>query len=807
MPKICKIPLLVILVALAACGSERDRSSALIDRFFDADQAELESVILPELIELAQNGDVIATDFLGEALAYGVEDISVQMRNRILSLLAEHRSANTAAFLAIHETNGAPDFSKLYDLSAQALDHCHLVPDYYLALYNPPVFNPSDFFSITWRDADSVAVGMAKIGKCRDYYGNFEWLEGELRWELEGNNSGMNSRLKDLESLWRFFPRNSRYTDERTFNRDLLSELIPDNQSSELYLNNLFVFPDAGNLDEVIPQLRRDALSGDSTAARSLGIYYSGQSRLIRSDLLISLSQAETASPWFNMAADSDPVSKFYLWALKFGRAGSGEASEFRYLLIESIQAGFFIPACMALGNFPIIAEELSEAFATVPKGKILEALSEICEVGYMHQLDLFRDHYGLGQPSAEIVSLEALEPGSYSRFPRHPAVAFGSDANSNALIQGSVAIGVSLFFLYLAFLTFEANSRNTKNKSIALILSLEGLLLLSMFGFGVLPVSLASLGLAQALLTLIPFVAVGLTVSYLMFLSVSGTLIGRFFSIPVVQYGIPVLVALFLLWFHFSWGYGVYPVFAGDSLTLNLDFEFMRFIAALFLGFHLTILGNLIFSYILERKTKEVKSETRYYLAAYLARFCFIAFTMTSLILASFGDGLSTTEAQPLISSFIAGETLYGTLFAYGILHGELFGVKRLVKRGVVKVIIVCILFGTYYAIEELVSANFSEVLGNLAGLFSAALVFLFEKPISKKAFRVVDLLIPDENEITESERAYLYLYRLAIEDGVVSADEARMLEFTAESLKLTRGQIEAIESKAVNMEQYRTN
>ena len=139
-----------------------------------------------------------------------------------------------------------------------------------------------------------------------------------------------------------------------------------------------------------------------------------------------------------------------------------------------------------------------------VPKGKILEALSEICEVGYLHQLDLFRDHYGLGQPSAGIVSLEALEPGSYSRFPSHPAVAFGSDANSNAVIQGSVAIGVSLFFLYLAFLTFEANSRNTKNKSIALILSLEGLLLLSMFGFGVLPVSLASLGLAQALLTLI---------------------------------------------------------------------------------------------------------------------------------------------------------------------------------------------------------------------------------------------------------------------------------------------------------------
>ena len=126
---------------------------------------------------------------------------------------------------------------------------------------------------------------------------------------------------------------------------------------------------------------------------------------------------------------------------------------------------------------------------------------------------------------------------------------------------------------------------------------------MLSMFGIGVLPVSLASLGMARMMLSIFPIVMVGLTFAYLMFLSTTETQLGKYSFNPAVRYGLPFFVAIYSSAYFLSWGYGVFPYFSGEGLAVNFDPSFIRFFAALLLGFHVLILGNLLYVFYVERR------------------------------------------------------------------------------------------------------------------------------------------------------------------------------------------------------------
>ncbi|MAC70795.1 MAG: hypothetical protein CMP84_11390 [Gammaproteobacteria bacterium] len=798
MLKLRELFLFLIVSILVACDPSADDSTALIDRFFTADQSEQESVVIPSLLNLALAGDNVASVFLSEVFVYEYDAIPIGSRAQIESLFLSNNGPNSAALFAYHELDGEPNFQELSDLSMSALDQCFVIPGYWLPLYQTPTINPADFFSIAWRNADQFSQGMEKLKKCADYYNETRWLESELLLRAGEQTSGISGRLSDLDALWQEFLRNSTFNKVADENHPLARTLSPVNQTTELYLDGVFTFPVVDSLDEVIPQLRADALVGDIRASRSLGIYYSGQSRWVGPDFSVGPTQYEKASPWFELAAESDPVSKFYLWQLKFGRADSVEKSQIRQLLIDSIQEGFFIPACMALVSRPEIGEQISEEYEeNYSRIEVASALALICRDGYFNQLNLFANEKGADSNQKSLSAAIGLSNPSILNFPRHPIVYFGQDAKSEYIAKGAIAIFVGLFFAYLAFLTFEANPSSRKNKAISLILLLEGYLLLSMFGIGVLPVSLASLGMARMMLSIFPIVMVGLTFAYLMFLSTTETQLGKYSFHPAVRYGLPFFVVIYSTVYFISWGYGIFPFFNGDGLAINFDPRFARFFAALLLGFHVLILGNLLYVFYVERREKAVKAETKFYLAAYSARFFFMTFTLAGIIfITTFQDYVSSATQELLTNTFIAGEAIYGSLFAYGILQGELFGVRRLVKKGLVKLIVILMLFGTYYLIEDLVSENFSDLLGNLAGLCSAALVFAFEKPISKKAFQIIDLVLPDDSIDSDAEEAYRYLYGLAIEDGIITPNERLMLEFTAENLNLSRAQIGIIEA-----------
>ena len=785
-----------IVSMLVACGSSDDDTFALMQRFFASDQSEKRSVVIPALLNLALSDDPVASRFLSEIYVYEADTIPIEIRSQIKSILLSSEAPYSAGLLARNALNGVVDLQHVYELSMMALDQCYLMPDYYSPLYNPPVVSPADFFAIAWNTPNQFSQGIEKLRKCADYYPPVKWLESDFLWRVEGKTNGMYERLRYLKVIWRNFMKYADFIEVTDKNPTLARALSPDKQSSELYIDNLFSFPSVESLNEVLPQLRADALVGDIKAARSLGIYYSGQFQLQGENFSISPSQYEKASPWFELAAEVDPASKFYLWGLRFGRADPTETSQIRHLLIESIKEGFYIPACMALSSRPVIAEQISEEDENYSRDEIFGVLSSICREGYFNQLDLLASEIESDGSKKGFSAATGLSATPIFSFPGYPEINFGQDASSQHVVRGTIAIFVSLFFAYLAFLTFEANSSNRKNRAISLILLLEGYVLLSIFGISVLPVSLSSLGVARILFLIIPFVFVGLTAAYLMFLSTMETPLGKCCLNPAVRYGLPVFVFIYQLIHNLSWGYGMSPVFLIDGLGMSFNIEYLRFCAAILLGFHIVILGNLAYVFSVERKRKNVRAETKYYFAAYLARFCFMTFTLVSLIIGTFQGGISSSRAETLSSFFIAAEMIYGLLFAFGILQGELFGVKRLVKKGVVKLLVILMLFGAYYLIEDLVSENFSDLLGNLAGLFSAALVFLFEKPISKKAFQVIDLVLPDDSVNSDAEKAYRYLYGLAMEDGVISPNERLMLEFTAENLSLGQAQINMIEA-----------
>jgi len=87
------------------------------------------------------------------------------------------------------------------------------------------------------------------------------------------------------------------------------------------------------------------------------------------------------------------------------------------------------------------------------------------------------------------------------------------------------------------------------------------------------------------------------------------------------------------------------------------------------------------------------------------------------------------------------------------------------------------------------------------LAGFLGASLVLLLEKPINKHAYNFIDYLIPDNESLGTSEEAYLYLYRVAIEDGTISQDEQRMLDSMAQKLELGAEDVLRIKNRINNI------
>jgi hypothetical protein len=140
----------------------------------------------------------------------------------------------------------------------------------------------------------------------------------------------------------------------------------------------------------------------------------------------------------------------------------------------------------------------------------------------------------------------------------------------------------------------------------------------------------------------------------------------------------------------------------------------------------------------------------------------------------------------------------IYGLLFCYGIVKGNIFGITQIIKKGFVKVFFTIILFSSFYFAESFSGSYLSNEFGNIAGLLSAGIILTLEKFICQKAYLFIDYFIPDADTFTESENIYMYLYEIASEDGIISGDERRMLELTGAKLGLEREDMLRIEKRS---------
>ena len=161
--------------------------------------------------------------------------------------------------------------------------------------------------------------------------------------------------------------------------------------------------------------------------------------------------------------------------------------------------------------------------------------------------------------------------------------------------------------------------------------------------------------------------------------------------------------------------GVPILNTFPGFYFWSIPDYALARLSAGLLL-MHVCVFATVVFEHRLNRGEKN--SETSYYLSAYFFRISFLGIALVAL-------GYTSELIDLIVSSYIYGELIYGLLFCYGIVKGNIFGVTQLIKRGMVKVLFTASLFTAFYFMQTIVSSEFSDYLGNLAGFFGASLVY----------------------------------------------------------------------------------
>jgi len=451
---------------------------------------------------------------------------------------------------------------------------------------------------------------------------------------------------------------------------------------------------------------------------------------------------------------------------------------------------------------------DLSALYPDKTAEELEHALELLCIRGQANQLKLVKQKIAGDYPKTEQDRTFAFEGLTTDTIPTISGI-------SPASATGLAALTVGLIFLYLAFLSYTANSLDARNRAIAGLLLSEGLFLILGIGIVGIPTGLAFVPLATAVALLTPVAFIGLILSQGYFISTTSTAIGRIFN----KYRIGViLAALYSAGLIYSFvireNFEPFPIKAtinfNDAFIWKLDENFALFGILGLISMHLCVFLSILFEY--RSSDRNDSRGTQYFLFAYYARL--LTISLSVLMVASISALILLYEDPPqwfyelggtnlidyFFSNYVFGELIYGLFFCYGVVKGNIFGITQLVKRSAVKVLFTVALFTAFYFMETIVSQEFSDSLGNIAGFFGASLVLLFEKPINKHAYNLIDFLLPDTETLSEAEQSYFYLHKLALEDGVITQDEQRMLDFTARNLGLSTEDILRISNRIDN-------
>ena len=452
---------------------------------------------------------------------------------------------------------------------------------------------------------------------------------------------------------------------------------------------------------------------------------------------------------------------------------------------------------------------DLSALYPDKTAEELEHALELLCLRGQSNQLKLLKQKISDDYPETEQDRTFAFEALTTDTIPRFSGI-------SPATATGLAAVSVGLIFMYLAFLSYTANSLGARNRAIAGLLLCEGLFLILGIGIVGIPTGIAFVPLATSFALLMPAAFIGLVFFQARFISTTSTAIGRVFD----KYRIGViLAALYSAGLIYSFvireNFDPFPIKAtinfNDAFIWKLDENFALFGILGLISMHLCVFLSILFEY--RSSDRNDSRGTQYFLFAYYARL--LTISLSVLMVASISALMLLYEDPPqwfyelggtnlldyFFSNYVFGELIYGLFFCYGVVKGNIFGITQLVKRSAVKVLFTAALFSAFYLMETIVSQEFSDSLGNIAGFFGASLVLLLEKRINKHAYNLIDFLLPDTETLSEAEQSYFYLYKLALEDGVVTQDEKRMLDFTARNLGLDSEDVLRIKNRINNI------
>lgn len=172
-------------------------------------------------------------------------------------------------------------------------------------------------------------------------------------------------------------------------------------------------------------------------------------------------------------------------------------------------------------------------------------------------------------------------------------------------------------------------------------------------------------------------------------------------------------------------------------------------------------------------------------------------------------GGMLGLSFATPL-GGFLAlvglplGEILLATLLAYGILSTQLFEIELHVKWTLRRGSVAAAFFGVFFVVSEGAEQIFSSRWGPFAGLLAAGLLVFALSPLQRVADRFAEAAMPgvvDTTEYREARRRDIYRNAVegALQDGIITDAERRVLAGLASDLGLTPLDVHELESSAM--------
>ena len=672
------------------------------------------------------------------------------------------------------------NWRKSLDLYVSGLQDCH-VPYYGFDLFD---ISGTDLIKLAKFDRSKITEIHTKLKFCADYNRRAARELAIFEWKIFGNNQSILAYIKDTKE-WVI----KYLIHENEDHKPELKKLIKPNLSEKLYALNGREILNINTLDST------SSYSKESDEMRSFFAYLYAGSINLRTEAgnQSVVEYEEKLKTELVKLSDDYGHAALALYLLNQPERG-GNLSEIQLanLALKVAKSDYDIGVCF------LQAKQLQPLFEKYSVEKLDIVLNSLCGEVQLNQLDMLEKLVIKNRPPDASFTANLSDPSNLpNQLQNYLQPFFGNDGPTTYLRSGISATIVACVFLYLAFLSFYANSDNHRNRAISLILFFEGMLIVSMFSSLAIPPKFEFYKAAKILTSPLPFFTFGVIASQAYFISTFSNNISQIYN--RYKLGYLFSLALLLIFMNeaiitdsgFIKGVDVQArdggyFFAFANLTLALW-------ASLLFSTHAFVLVTIVFE--LRTQTSASKDESTYYLLAYLGRMIFAFVSFYIAVTSGFWVNFTSASFDIMISSYIFAELIYGLLFSYGIVKGNIFGITQIIKKGFVKVFFTIVLFSSFYFAQSFSESYLSNEFGNIAGLLSAAIILMLEKFICQKAYLFIDYFVPDADTLTESENIYMYLFEIASEDGVISGDERRMLELTGAKLGLEREDILRIE------------